>query len=84
MEQKIDTLHNYTMVSAIQRELSHVFEDANSLLEFVTDGRDSMAIDVENAIMITRVIGELIINTRKWKSSLLDRLENCHGDSSNR
>lgn len=76
MEQKIDTLHSYTMVNTIHRELSHVLEDADSLLSFVTDGDDSMSIDVENAIMITRAINELITHIRKWKSSLLDRLEN--------
>lgn len=76
MEQKIDTLHNYTMVNTIHRELSHVLEDADSLLSFVTDGHDSMSIDVENAIMITRAINDLITHIRKWETSLHDRLEN--------
>ena len=75
MNQKINTLHNYTMVNTIHRELSHILEDADSLLSFVTDGNDNVEIDVENAIMLTRIIGELITNIRKWKTSLLDRLD---------
>ena len=72
---KIDTLHCYTMVTTIHRELSHVLEDADLLLSFVTDGDDSLAIDAENAIMLTRVIYDLIENIKKVETSLLDRLE---------
>lgn len=64
-----------TMVNTIHAELSHVLEDTDSLLSFVTDGDDSMAIDVETATMIIREIKELITSIGKWKSSLLDRLE---------
>ena len=72
---KIDTLHKYIMVNTIHRELSHVLEDADSLLSFVTDGNDAMAIDAETAILTTRVIRDLIEHIKKWKSSFLDRLE---------
>ena len=74
MNQKIDTLHNYAMVNIIHRELFHVLEDANSLLSFVNDGNDNMSIDVENAMMVARVIDDLIKDIKKWKISLLDRL----------
>lgn len=72
---KIDTLRSYTMVNTIYQELFHVLEDSKSLLSFITDGSDSMAIDAENAIMTVRVINELIENIKEWKLSLLDRLE---------
>lgn len=72
---KTDTLYSYTMVNTIHRELTHILEDAESLLSFVTNGNDAMAIDVETAILTTRVIHDLIENIKKLKSSLLDRLE---------